>query len=83
MVKRSDGKDSLFSTMWRRDIEHARLLMAKIDKTKNPVQRLRLATEFHTVLYTRAHRPFFLDQASRARNNPNRYSFAVSMRSKA
>jgi DNA-binding GntR family transcriptional regulator len=56
-----------------RDIEQARLLMAKIDKTSNPVQRLRLATEFHTVIYTRANRPFFLDQVSRARNNLNRY----------
>ena len=28
-----------------RDIEFARLIMAKIDKTSNPAQRLRLATE--------------------------------------
>ena len=56
-----------------RDIEHARLIMAKIDKTSNPAQRLRLATEFHTVIYTRANRPFFLDQVNRARNNLNRY----------
>ena len=56
-----------------RDIEHARLLMTKIDKTSNPAQRLRLATEFHTVIYTRANRPFFLEQISRARNNLNRY----------
>ena len=56
-----------------RDIEHARLIMAKIDKTSNPAQRLRLATEFHTVIYTRANRPFFLEQVSRARNNLNRY----------
>jgi DNA-binding GntR family transcriptional regulator len=56
-----------------RDIEHARLIMAKIDKTSNPAQRLRLATEFHTVIYARANRPFFLEQVSRARNNLNRY----------
>lgn len=55
------------------DIERARLIMAKIDKTGNPAQRLRLATEFHTVIYTRANRPFFLEQISRARNNLNRY----------
>ena len=54
-------------------IEHARLIMAKIDKTGNPAQRLRLATEFHTVIYTRANRPFFLEQVNRARNNLNRY----------
>lgn len=56
-----------------RDIEHARLIMAKIDKTSNPAQRLRLATEFHTIIYARANRPFFLEQVSRARNNLNRY----------
>ena len=56
-----------------RDIEHARLTLAKIDKTSNPAQRLRLATEFHTVIYARANRPFFLEQVSRARNNLNRY----------
>jgi DNA-binding GntR family transcriptional regulator len=56
-----------------RDIEHARLLMAKIDKAGNPALRLQLATEFHTVIYTRANRPFFLEQVSRARNNLNRY----------
>jgi DNA-binding GntR family transcriptional regulator len=56
-----------------RDIEHARLIMAKIDKAGNPAQRLQLATEFHTVLYTRANRPFFLEQVSRARNNLSRY----------
>jgi DNA-binding GntR family transcriptional regulator len=56
-----------------RDIAHARLIMAKIDKTSNAAQRLRLATEFHTVIYARANRPFFLEQVSRARNNLNRY----------
>jgi DNA-binding GntR family transcriptional regulator len=56
-----------------RDIEHARLIIARIDKTSNPAQRLRLATEFHTVIYARANRPFFLEQVSRARNNLNRY----------
>src|ERR1700722_2713111 len=34
-------------------IEHARLIMAKIDKTGNPAQRLRLPTEFQPVQYTR------------------------------
>jgi DNA-binding GntR family transcriptional regulator len=56
-----------------RDFELARAIMAKIDKSNNPALRLRLATEFHTVIYTRAERPFFLDQVSRARNNLNRY----------
>jgi DNA-binding GntR family transcriptional regulator len=56
-----------------RDIEHARLIMGKIDKTRNPAQRLQFATEFHTVIYTRANRPFFLEQVGRARNNLNRY----------
>jgi DNA-binding GntR family transcriptional regulator len=56
-----------------RDIGHARLVMLEIDKTINVAQRLRLATEFHTVIYTRASRPFFLEQISRARNNLNRY----------
>ncbi|QPF86100.1 GntR family transcriptional regulator [Bradyrhizobium genosp. L] len=56
-----------------RDIEHARLIMAKIDNTDNATQRLQLATEFHTVIYARANRPFFLEQVSRARNNLNRY----------
>jgi DNA-binding GntR family transcriptional regulator len=54
-------------------IEHARLIMAKIDTTTNPALRLGLATEFHTAIYTRANRPFFLDQVNRARNNLNRY----------
>lgn len=55
------------------NIEHGRQLMMKIDKTSNPLQRLRLAAEFHTVIYTRANRPFFLEQVNRARNNLNRY----------
>jgi DNA-binding GntR family transcriptional regulator len=57
----------------KRDIDDARVLMLEIDKTTNAAQRLRLATEFHTVIYTRANRPFFLEQVSRARNNLNRY----------
>lgn len=56
-----------------RDIEQARAIMVKIDKTGNPAQRLRLATDFHAVIYARANRPFFFDQVSRARNNLNRY----------
>jgi DNA-binding GntR family transcriptional regulator len=56
-----------------RDIEQARFIMAKIDKTSNPAQRLQFATEFHTAIYARANRPFFLEQVSRARNNLNRY----------
>src|SRR5262249_31569516 len=55
------------------NIEHGCQLMAKIDKTSNPSQRLRFATEFHTVIYARANRPFFLEQVNRARNNLNRY----------
>ena len=55
------------------NIEQGRQVMAKIDKTSNPLQRLRLATEFHTIIYARANRPFFLEQVNRARNNLNRY----------
>ncbi|MGY2904134.1 DNA-binding GntR family transcriptional regulator [Bradyrhizobium sp. URHC0002] len=55
------------------NIEQGRQVIAKIDKTGNPLQRLRLAAEFHTVIYVRANRPFFLEQVSRARNNLNRY----------
>jgi len=57
----------------KRDIDDARLLMLQIDKTTNAAQRLRLATGFHSVIYTRADRPFFLEQVNRARNNLNRY----------
>jgi DNA-binding GntR family transcriptional regulator len=57
----------------KRDIDDARLLMLEIDKTTNAAQRLRLATEFHSVIYMRADRPFFLEQVNRARNNLNRY----------
>lgn len=57
----------------KRDIDDARLLMSAIDKTTNAAQRLRLATEFHSVIYARADRPFFLEQVNRARNNLNRY----------
>ena len=56
-----------------RDIGRARLIMARIDKACSPSQRLRLATEFHGVIYARANRPFFLEQVSRTRNNLNRY----------
>jgi DNA-binding GntR family transcriptional regulator len=56
-----------------RDIEHASVIITQIDKTKDPTQQLRLATEFHTILYRRANRPFFLEQVNRARNNLNRY----------
>lgn len=56
-----------------RDIAQARAIMAQIDTAGDPAQRLRLATEFHTVIYVRASRPFFLEQVDRARNNLNRY----------
>jgi DNA-binding GntR family transcriptional regulator len=55
------------------NIEEGRLIIAEIDKTNDPMQRLRLATGFHSVLYARANRPFFLEQINRARNNLNRY----------
>jgi DNA-binding GntR family transcriptional regulator len=55
------------------DIGQARVLMAKIEGAKFASERLRLATEFHTLLYRRANRPFFLEQVSRARNNLGRY----------
>src|ERR1700744_2737153 len=55
------------------DIEQARLIMAKIDNTGDPAQRLGLAPDFHPLIYTRANRPFFLEQVNRARNNLNRY----------
>lgn len=32
-----------------------------------------MATEFHTLIYQRADRPFFLEQVNRARNNLSRY----------
>ncbi|WP_158808685.1 GntR family transcriptional regulator [Beijerinckia sp. L45] len=54
-------------------IGHARLVMGKIDKAGDPMARLRLATEFHTIIYMRANRPFFLEQVGRARNNLDRY----------
>src|SRR6201999_1893919 len=41
------------------NIEQGRDIMAKIDKTSNPAVRLRLATDFHTLIYSRANRPFF------------------------
>jgi DNA-binding GntR family transcriptional regulator len=44
-----------------------------IDAAQLASDRLRLATEFHTLIYQRANRPFFLEQVSRARNNLNRY----------
>jgi hypothetical protein len=55
------------------DLEQARALMTKIEAAKFASERLRLATEFHTLIYRRANRPFFLEQVSRARNNLNRY----------
>jgi len=56
-----------------RDIEQAGLVMKKIDTAASPAQRLLFATEFHTIIYARANRPFFLEQVGRARNNLNRY----------
>jgi DNA-binding GntR family transcriptional regulator len=55
------------------DIDRGRNIISEIDRTNDPMQRLRLATEFHSVLYARAGRPFFLEQIGRARNNLNRY----------
>jgi DNA-binding GntR family transcriptional regulator len=55
------------------DIEQARRVMTLIDVAQLASDRLRLATEFHTLIYQRANRPFFLEQVSRARNNLNRY----------
>jgi DNA-binding GntR family transcriptional regulator len=55
------------------DLDQARALMAKIEAAQFASERLRLATEFHTLIYRRASRPFFLEQVSRARNNLNRY----------
>jgi DNA-binding GntR family transcriptional regulator len=55
------------------DIRLASRIIAEIDATPLPATRLRLATEFHTAIYRRADRPFFLDQVNRARNNLSRY----------
>jgi len=55
------------------DIEQARAVMSEVEAAKSASERLRLATEFHTLIYRRANRPFFLEQVSRARNNLNRY----------
>src|SRR5262245_5412887 len=46
----------------RNDIEQARLLKDKIEAAKSASEQLRLATEFHTLIYRRANRPFFLEQ---------------------
>ncbi len=59
-------------SLGERDVAQARLVMAAIDKTI-ATERLRLATEFHAVIYTRANDQFFLEQVNRARNNLNRY----------
>ena len=56
-----------------RDIEQAGRVITMIDAAQLASDRLRLATEFHTLIYQRANRPFFLEQVSRARNNLNRY----------
>lgn len=56
--------------------EDARLasrIIAEIDATSLPAKRLQLATDFHTAIYRRADRPFFVEQVGRARNNLNRY----------
>ncbi|MDQ0470037.1 GntR family transcriptional regulator [Labrys wisconsinensis] len=55
------------------DIQRARLIVETLDKTDDPAQRLQLATDFHSAIYVRANRPFFLDQVNRARNNLSRY----------
>jgi DNA-binding GntR family transcriptional regulator len=55
------------------DIEQARRVITRIDAAQFASERLRLATEFHTLIYQRANRPFFLEQVNRARNNLNRY----------
>lgn len=55
------------------DIEQARRVITRIDAAQLASERLRLATEFHTLIYQRADRPFFLEQVNRARNNLSRY----------
>jgi DNA-binding GntR family transcriptional regulator len=55
------------------DIEQASRIVATLDETAAPAQRLRLATDFHNAIYVRANRPFFLEQVERTRNNLNRY----------
>jgi DNA-binding GntR family transcriptional regulator len=55
------------------DIERARVVIRKINASRLASERLHLAAEFHTLIYQRANRPFFLEQVSRARSNLNRY----------
>jgi DNA-binding GntR family transcriptional regulator len=55
------------------DIEQARRVITKINAAQLVSERLRLASEFHTLIYQRADRPFFLGRVSPARNNLNRY----------
>jgi DNA-binding GntR family transcriptional regulator len=55
------------------DVRQARRIIAEIDATSLPAKRLQLATDFHTAIYRRAGRPFFVEQVARARNNLNRY----------
>jgi DNA-binding GntR family transcriptional regulator len=55
------------------DIAAATALIREIEKAKDIASKLKLAVRFHTVIYQRANRPFFLAQINNVRNNLGRY----------
>lgn len=56
-----------------RDIADARSCLEELTRVTDAKTRLRLAAEFHTLIYRKANRPFFLSAVRGARNNLNRY----------
>jgi DNA-binding GntR family transcriptional regulator len=55
------------------DIAAAATLIKGIEKAKDIASKLALASRFHTAIYQRANRPFFLAQINNVRNNLGRY----------
>jgi DNA-binding GntR family transcriptional regulator len=56
-----------------RVIRTARACLDDLDAASSAKDRLKLAAEFHTLIYQKADRPFFLNALQGARNNLNRY----------
>jgi DNA-binding GntR family transcriptional regulator len=56
-----------------RDIKAGRACLDDLDLAETAKERLKLAAEFHTLIYRKADRPFFLGALQGARNNLNRY----------
>lgn len=56
-----------------RDIKAGRACLDELDLAESAKERLKLAAEFHTLIYRKADRPFFLSALQSARNNLNRY----------